>query len=83
MEKECPVCFTKDWLSLTPCKHTICIDCLFKITKNECPICRAELFINFPKSLKKHLQISSHLSKNNFDIDDPNQFPLLSNHPFS
>ena len=39
MSLECCVCLEDLWVSQTPCKHLICIRCLIKLTKDECPIC--------------------------------------------
>lgn len=36
---ECPICFGEDWITRTKCNHVICISCLIKLTKDECPYC--------------------------------------------
>lgn len=47
--EECPVCMeelTSSSLAVLSCKHTFCLDCMFKLVigtgKNSCPLCRTE-----------------------------------------
>ena len=58
MSLECCVCFENDWVSKTPCKHLICIKCLLKLKKDECPMCRRELFSKLPMSIKNLISIT-------------------------
>jgi hypothetical protein len=42
-EEKCDICFEKTEnkiMCALPCKHILCIQCLFKVTKPECHICR-------------------------------------------
>ena len=50
--EECCICFNDKWQVNIPCKHPICLRCLFAIS-NKCPICRKEVFDkDFPDFLK-------------------------------
>ena len=72
---ECCICFLDKWQVLTPCKHVVCVRCLFTI-KNECPICRNKLFNDkdFPDFLKPKLE--SSLEKTSHEIYEDNFPPL-------
>ena len=40
----CPVCFEEIKMKcITSCQHVICIECLIKLHKPECPLCRKNL----------------------------------------
>jgi hypothetical protein len=78
MEKECCICFNEIWLTLTPCKHTICLDCLFKLKKDQCPICRSNILTILPDNIQKLLNISTK----KYNIYDQDEFPTLDSHPF-
>ena len=56
--QECIVCFKNEWLTETKCNHIICIECLFKLKKNECPMCRKEFKSTLPKSLWEYLDFT-------------------------
>ena len=73
MEIECCICFNKDWLTLTPCKHTLCLACVFKLNRDECPICRSKILTKLPLSIQKFLKIN-----NSFNIFDNTDFPPLN-----
>ena len=77
---ECAICFTEIWLTKTQCNHIFCISCLFKLEKDECPLCRQTIYKNFPKNLKPFLTFTnkSKKKKSNFNISDQDQFPTLS-----
>ena len=49
---ECPICFGEDWITRTKCNHVICISCLIKLNKDECPYCRREIFKTLPPEIK-------------------------------
>ena len=76
---QCIICYDNKWIVNTECNHKICISCLFKIKKDECPYCRAKLFKNFPKKLKSLLNINNSDTYNNLimDITSEDQFPPL------
>ena len=43
---ECFVCFEefgKDDMFISPCNHSFCMDCYYKLKKFECPMCRGKL----------------------------------------
>jgi hypothetical protein len=40
---ECCVCLDDKYVFTTPCKHLLCVNCLIKIKKLECPYCRKKL----------------------------------------
>ena len=40
---ECCVCLEKKYVFSTPCNHNLCVNCLIKIKKLECPMCRRKL----------------------------------------
>ena len=75
MSDECMVCLEKIWLTKTPCKHVICIDCLVKLQKDECPYCRGKLFAYLPKCLQEIAAMKKRRGLNLNNLDD---FPSLS-----
>lgn len=44
--EECCICYdpTRERLG---CEHSVCVDCLHRMRKAECPVCRRELHIPF------------------------------------
>ena len=40
---ECCVCLEDKYVFTTPCKHLLCVNCLIKLKKLECPYCRSKL----------------------------------------
>ena len=79
MNEECCVCFEKLWIVNTPCNHHICLDCLLKLKNDECPLCRSKLISKLPKKVKTFFKIND----NKLNIFDRDEFPSLSDHPFS
>ena len=73
--EECIVCFGQAWLTKTPCKHVICIACLAKLQKDECPYCRNKLYAYLPNCLKG---VVSMKKRNNLNLNDLEEFPSLS-----
>lgn len=80
---ECPICFDKQWLVKTPCKHSICLKCILDLRNNECPYCRKKnIFDSLPTSIKT---LTKMFSKNNdnkpktsvVNIDNYYDFPPL------
>ncbi len=76
---ECTICFNKLWLTKTPCNHIFCINCLFKLEKDECPFCRQVIYDSFPHDLKPYLTINNKnkKKKSNFNIFNQDDFPPL------
>ena len=75
---ECPVCFYKDWLVKTPCKHNICIQCLIKLRKDECPTCRRVLSGSLPIEFKRIMTIyEKELDSKELNINNYEDFPSL------
>ena len=44
--QECVICYKGSELVKTPCNHTICSECLFKMPSVSCPMCRTSMFSN-------------------------------------
>ena len=80
---ECLVCFTNNWVSNTPCSHNICIGCIFKLRKDECPMCRRQILYSLPEEIRQYLQLFRNQKKNNpssltnIDVNDIEEFPPL------
>ena len=80
--RECLVCFTNYWIANTPCNHNICIECIFKLKKDECPMCRRQILYTIPDEIKTYMQIYRNIQKDNnnqsgLDINDIEEFPPL------
>ena len=54
---ECPICFNSLWLLLTPCKHNICLQCLLKLRKDECPTCRGLFYNQLPIEIQRIMTV--------------------------
>lgn len=81
MSLECCVCLENEWVSQTPCKHFICIKCLIKLKKDECPICRKKILSKLPTLVKNVIYTKEKTVKNISPVIDTNdlyQFPPLS-----
>ena len=79
---ECLVCFTTDWVANTPCNHYICIECIFKLKKDECPMCRRLLMYSISPEIRTYLQLYRNQQKSNnqqpaVDVNDIEEFPPL------
>ena len=75
---ECPICFNKDWVIRTPCKHHICIQCLIKLRKDECPTCRRVLSGSLPIEFKRIMTIyENELDSKELNINNYEDFPSL------
>jgi len=74
---ECPICFGKHWITRTKCNHIICISCLLKLTKDECPYCRREIFKTLPPEIKGIVKMNLNTTKR-LNIFSHDQFPNLS-----
>ena len=74
---ECPICFGGDWITRTKCNHVICISCLIKLTKDECPYCRREIFPTLPSEIKGIVKMNVNIAKG-LNIFSHDQFPTLS-----
>lgn len=51
---ECCVCYENNNLLTTECNHKICLHCLIKLKKIECPYCRGKLN-NIPIFIKEKI----------------------------
>ena len=51
---ECCVCYQNNNILTTECNHKICLNCLIKLTKTECPYCEV-IIIVYQILLKKIL----------------------------
>ena len=49
---KCCVCYLDKYITTTECNHKICIGCLSKIKKLECPLCR-RILTNIPDNFLK------------------------------
>jgi hypothetical protein len=80
-ESECPVCFGNQWLTQTPCRHTICLNCLLQLRKDECPSCRGNIWYSLPKTLQNIVTMPNrnrnHRSQS-LNIHNHEDFPSLS-----
>ena len=73
------ICLDNEWLTKTKCNHIICIECLFKLEKDECPMCRREIKTTLPKSLWKFLEFTPEVKKpRTLDFSDVDEFPPLN-----
>ena len=81
MKLECIICLdSKFYVSKTSCNHNLCIDCLFKLKKMICPMCRKDLSYELPNIVKDH--ILRNIEKNNnistsINLNDDYEFPPL------
>ena len=77
---ECVICLdSKFFVSKTPCNHNVCIDCLFRLKKMECPYCRYDLEKTIPSIIKDHIvNKKQELKKHsNILLSDFYEFPPL------
>ena len=78
--ENCIICLDNKWLTKTPCKHTICVGCIFRLEKDECPMCRRTLLDKFPKIIIKYLKINKEKDvkkSSNLNLFDESDFPPL------
>ena len=52
---ECCICYESSGIYNTECSHNLCLDCLLKLKKLECPICRNQLN-KIPFKIKKLIE---------------------------
>ena len=80
---DCCICYDKTiYACKTACGHLICVCCLYKMVKTECPICRASLEKDMPHDLKikikmNYRKIYPDATTVGVDIRDWDQFPPL------
>lgn len=58
---ECPVCYNvlPKWeVPLNPCQHWVCMDCVIKSGKEECPLCKTKVKVPL-----KHMSMLRFYSK--------------------
>ena len=76
--EECGICFENNWILKTPCKHIICLECLLKLQKDECPYCRKLLFNKLPLAIQQIININYSKKKKGLNINDYIEFPSLT-----
>ncbi len=81
--EECPICFGDTWITKSPCNHTICLSCLLKLEKDECPYCRKPIYYSFPPNIKNISKINPFLAQNTLNINNYEEFPSLSANNFN
>ena len=59
---ECCVCYSDNYVTKTECNHLICIGCLSKINKLECPLCRNKLK-QIPNNFKDLREIKKPITR--------------------
>lgn len=64
--QDCCICYkdSNEFILKTSCNHFICMTCLYKLTKYECPMCRKE----FPDDIKNLLPNNNNLNNSNYGI---------------
>lgn len=76
--EECPVCFGTHWVLKTPCKHLLCLKCLVKLRKDECPSCRKPLHYLLPTEIQRITTMNGPVTKSEgLNINNYNDFPEL------
>ena len=83
---ECPVCFNSLWIINTPCNHNICIQCLIKLRKDECPTCRCKVYNQLPIEFQRIMTVYkpneinvTHNIEDVLNINNYEEFPDLYN----
>ena len=80
-DTECPICFNSLWVVNTPCNHNICIKCLIKLRKDECPTCRRKLYNQLPLEFQRIMTIFKPIeNENRLNINNYEEFPDLPNY---
>ena len=77
---ECCICLDdKFFVSRTPCNHSICIDCLFRLKQTICPYCRYDLEKDLPGIVKDKILNNKKKEKNsNLELNNDYEFPPLN-----
>lgn len=75
-ESECSVCLDNEWLTTTKCNHILCIQCLLKLPKDECPICRRGIKETLPVYVRQFLTCLP-VKKSRLDLESLHEFPSL------
>lgn len=76
--EECPICFGTYWVVRTPCKHLLCLTCLIKLRKDECPTCRKKLYHLLPIEIQRIITMSNLNEKTGeLNINNHQDFPEL------
>lgn len=64
MRKDCNICCTNKYSTIRfSCKHKMCVNCLTKLTKTECPYCRLSLISELPNSIISIINASRRISQ--------------------
>jgi len=73
---ECCVCYNKSIMLITECNHYICLSCILKLKKDECPCCRTkfkespkDIYLNYMVNSKVHLQLNEPMSVRSERLD--------------
>jgi len=66
---ECCICYESNNILTTECNHNICLHCIIKLRKIECPYCRKQLD-SLPDFIK------NKITSNNLEtvVDEPSNF---------
>ena len=66
---DCCICFEKhkSYIIKTKCKHMMCLNCLVKLRKVECPMCRGDLKKDLPKSIQDIIVSNNNQDQNSND----------------
>ena len=64
---DCCICYEKTNILITECNHYICLHCLLKLNKEECPYCRKK-FRKLPEKIRDIININN--SKNKKDLNE-------------
>tara|TARA_B100000900_G_scaffold397332_1_gene397547 strand:- start:1936 stop:2319 length:384 start_codon:yes stop_codon:yes gene_type:complete len=64
--QDCCICYkdSSEFIIKTKCNHFMCMPCLYKLTKHECPMCRQE----FPDDIKKLLPKNNNFNNGNYGV---------------
>jgi len=78
---ECCICYERQYITYTNCKHCICVDCLMILRQLSCPICRRDLSKELPKNLLKFLKAKNNIKLEKrpmyLRLNDNQEFPPL------
>ena len=74
---KCKICITNKFFKIkTSCNHKICLDCLTKLRKAQCPFCRNDLKNELPDNIIKIINNNNIENINNNNQSTFNQGPF-------
>ena len=73
---ECQICFGEGWVVYTPCRHLLCLNCLVKLRKDECPTCRRPLLNSLPVEIQGILTMNPKPAQG-LNVNSHEDFPAL------